>query len=140
MFAFVFKAPTGDDGCFRTLRVLILHLENESIKNRNIEVVWTESLSELSKMNGRGYVRFATPELAAQFLQQANAEGFTFPNSAKPTSREAAEIMAVSPDHTLKYVGTVGHIAYGVAERVCSKRLIRINFQYGLAGKTHREN
>ena len=88
-----------------------------------------KTITELSRLNGRVYVHFATRELAHQFLQQAETEGFTFRDGVNPTSRGATEVMAVNPDHTINYVGTVGNIAYGSgATLIGSKKLIRVRY------------
>lgn len=88
-----------------------------------------KTITEISQLDGRVYVHLATQELALQFLRQAEAEGFTFRNGAKPTSRGATEVMAVNPDHTINYVGLTGHAAYGArAKTVGKQNLIMVEF------------
>ena len=87
------------------------------------------TIRELSKLEGRVYVYLATAELGARFMRQAEAEGFTFADGAKPTEREVASVMAVNPDGTINYVGAVGMMAFGAAEKVGGKPLLR--FEYG---------
>ena len=87
------------------------------------------SLTALSQQDGRVYVHLATPELADRFLRQAEREGFRFPDGATPTNRHASTIMALNPDHTISYVGSIGHIAYGSGtDTVGGKLLIRIDY------------
>ena len=88
---------------------------------------WNESITELSRLEGRVYVRLATPEIEKQFLRQAEAEGFTFPDGAKPMSSKPASIMDVNPNRTINYVGTNGRIAFGSGVKaVGGKRLFRV--------------
>lgn len=93
------------------------------------------TIKNLSKLNGKVYVYLAHAEIGHRFLQQAEAEGFTYGDGVKPTEREYAEIMAINPDDTLNYVGTNGRIAYGSGvRRVNNEPLIRIDFEKYLFG------
>ena len=88
-----------------------------------------KTITEISQLDGRVYVHLATQELALQFLRQAEEEGFTFRDGAKPTTRGATEVMAVNSDHTINYVGAAGHIAYqSGAKTIGQKLLIRVEF------------
>lgn len=88
-----------------------------------------KSLTALSQLEGRVYIRLCTAELANQFAQQAESEGLTFSDGANPTSREMGTIMAINPNHTINYVGICGMIAYGSeAKTVGGRPLIRITF------------
>ena len=88
-----------------------------------------KTITEISQLDGRVYVHLATQELALQFLRQAEEEGFTFRDGAKPTSRGATEVMAVNADRTINYVGFAGHIAYqSGAKAVGQRRLIKVEF------------
>lgn len=83
----------------------------------------------VNKSNGRVYVYLANDEIGNKFMQQAEDEGFTFNDGAKPTSRCHAEIMAVNDNYTINYVGSVGRIAFGSgAETVNGQKLIRVVF------------
>ena len=94
------------------------------------------TIKNLSKLNGRVYVYLANAEIGHRFLQQAEAEGFTFTDGVKPTEHGYEEIMAINHDGTLNFVGTNGRIAYGSGVRhVGDKQLIRIDFEKYLSGK-----
>ena len=100
----------------------------------------TRTITELSKMNGRVYVYLANVAIGEKFLQQAEDEGFTFADGAKPTERCYAEIMAVNGDLTINFVGTNGRIAFGGgAATVGGKKLIRIDFKKYVAGVKNYE-
>lgn len=89
-----------------------------------------KTIKELSENEGRVYVLLSTPEIGERFLFEAEKEGFTFGDGKKPTERHYANIMAVNPDMTINYVGTVGRIAFGCgAETVGDKKLIRAVFE-----------
>lgn len=92
------------------------------------------TLQDLAKLDGRVYIHLASEELAKQFQRQAEKERFTFRDGAKPSEREMAPIMALNPDLTLNYVGTIGMIAFGSgAKETNGKRLIRVDY-IGQAG------
>lgn len=92
-----------------------------------------KTITDLSRLPGRVYVYFPTEDLAKQFMQQAEAEGFTFGDGIRPTERAATAVMAVNPNHTINYVGANGHMAFGAGMRtVGSSPLLR--FSYGANG------
>ncbi len=87
------------------------------------------TIEKLMNKNGRIYVHFSSREKSEAFLREAEAEGFTFTDGAKPTSRHASDFIAVNPDRTVNYVGAAGRIAFGSgAETVCGERLVRIEW------------
>lgn len=100
----------------------------------------TRTITELSKMNGRVYVYLANVAIGEKFLQQAEDEGFTFADGAKPTERCYAEIMAVNGNKTINFVGTNGRIAFGSgAKTVGGEQLIRVDFEKYAAGAENYE-
>ncbi len=68
-----------------------------------------ESLINASK---KVYVRMSSDEVCRRFFTQAEREGFLF-GGEKPTQKEPSDIIAVLPDKTICYVGTIGRIAAG---------------------------
>ncbi len=58
------------------------------------------------------YMHLGDREIAAKFLQDAEAEGFHFSDGVKPTEREGDDLYALFPDLTMCYVGFVGRLAY----------------------------
>ena len=88
-----------------------------------------KTITDLSQLAGRVYVYLPSEELAKQFMQQAEAEGFTFEDGLKPTERYATEVMAVNPNRTINYVGATGHMAFGAGvESIGSCPLIRMKY------------
>ncbi|MBR4655036.1 MAG: hypothetical protein IKO68_00310 [Oscillospiraceae bacterium] len=86
-------------------------------------------LTALSLLDAKIYVHLSTPELGKAFMEQAEAEGFTFFDGAKPTSRPDETIVCLNPDHTLSFIGIFGRQAYGSGTRTtCGKTLIRVEY------------
>ena len=93
------------------------------------------TISSLTKLNGRVYIYLANAEIGNRFLQQAEAEGFTYHDGTKPTDRGWSTIMAVNREKTINFVGTNGFIAFGSgAKAVGSEQLIRIDCEKYLSG------
>lgn len=87
------------------------------------------TLRDLAKLNGRVYIHLASEDFAKRFQYQAEKEGFTFHDGAKPSEREMAQVMALNPDHTINYVGVVGMIAFGSkAKTLGNMAIIRVEF------------
>ena len=79
--------------------------------------------------NSRIYLHFETSELARQFLADAEAEGFTFGDGAKPTSRKPDSIFALNDDMTINYVGSIGHMAFSLGtDKIGNRTLVRIEY------------
>ncbi len=68
-----------------------------------------ESLINASK---KVYVRMCSDEVCRRFFVQPEREGYLF-GGEKPTKKEPSDIIAVLPDKTICYVGTIGRIAAG---------------------------
>ena len=92
-----------------------------------MKTIQIRTLTELSHLDGRVYVHMKTSQMEKLFLQQAEAEGFTFTNGVKPTNGDQANIMAINPDHTINYIGAFGRMAYSIKEAtVDGQRLFRV--------------
>ena len=87
------------------------------------------SIQNLLQLKGRVYVYLATEEIKEKFLRDAIAEGFTHGDGIPLTERPLSNIMAVNPNHTLNYVGSIGRMAFGSgAKTVNNQQLIRVEF------------
>ena len=71
-----------------------------------------KTIRESASMGERVYVHLKDEETAMRFLQQAEAEGFTFGDGVIPTYKHWSDLYAIHPDGTLNYVGTIGRIEY----------------------------
>lgn len=85
--------------------------------------------SLMSMHTGRVYVYLATEDVCKRFLQDAESEGFTFTDGAKPTQKHTSDIIAINPDATINYVGVVGHVAFQSANRIGNQALYKIDYQ-----------
>ena len=95
----------------------------------------SKTIKELAKKNGRVYVYLANVELGTKFLEQAEAEGFTFGDGVKPTKRHYSEIIAINHDNTINYVGTIGRIAFSSgAKSIGDEELIKVDYQKYIDG------
>ena len=93
------------------------------------------TINDLLKLNGSVYIYLANTEIGNRFLQQAEAEGFTYHDGVKPTERGCSTIMAVNRDKTINFVCTNGFIAFGSgAKTVGSEQLIRVDVEKYLSG------
>ena len=93
------------------------------------------NVTELSKRNGKVYVYLKNETITQQFLQDAENEGFTFGDGARPTTRASSDLYAVNPDHTINYVGWAGHMAYQAAKKIGDQELIRVDYAGYLASE-----
>ena len=89
-----------------------------------------QSLTNLLTLHkGKIYVFLSDKTTGNTFLQNAEAEGFTFTDGTKPTDRHWSSIIAVNADKTINYVGFVGHIAFQNAKFIGKQPLIRIDYR-----------
>lgn len=86
-------------------------------------------IADLLRLKGRVYVRLANEEIGRRFLRDAEREGFTFGDGAKPTEREYSDIFAINRDMTINYVGFIGHIAFSGAKKIGGERLFRVDYE-----------
>ena len=78
-----------------------------------------KTITSLINTSKKVYVRMSSDEICNAFFAQAEKEGFLF-GGVKPTAKEPSDLIAVLPDRTICYVGTIGRIAAGSgAENVC---------------------
>ncbi len=78
---------------------------------------------------GKVYVYLANESVGMRFLEQAEAEGLIFGDGARPTTRHYADVMTLTPDGTIHYVGTNGRIAFqSGADKIGNLPLIRIDY------------
>lgn len=94
----------------------------------------SRTIKNLTELNGVVYVYLSDSATGKRFLEDAEKEGFTFGDGAKPTSRDYAMVMAVHPDNTLNYVGAVGNAAFDMADKIGDKVLYRIDYAAYITG------
>ncbi|MCI7450827.1 MAG: hypothetical protein MSD68_14250 [Blautia sp.] len=87
------------------------------------------NVTELSKLKGKVYVYLRNEVVADKFLRDAENEGFTFGDGAKPTTRPGNNLYVVNNDWTISHVGMAGHVAYQSAKMVGDQMLIRVDYE-----------
>lgn len=85
--------------------------------------------SLLAAYSGKIYVYLDNADIAKQFLQDAENEGFTFCDGINPTERTPANIMAINRDLTINYVGFIGRMAYQAANTIGNETLTKIDYR-----------
>ena len=68
--------------------------------------------------------------IAARFLADAEAEGFTFGDGKKPTEKEYDDIYSLHNDLSISYTGWAGHVMF----RSAAGNIIRIDYGKYIAG------
>ena len=88
------------------------------------------TLKQLAKESkGRVYVYLANQKIGKQFLEDLEREGFKFADGAKPTERGLDSIYALNRNMTINFVGFAGHMAYGCANSIGGKPLIKVDYR-----------
>lgn len=92
------------------------------------------NVTKLSNIDGKVYVYLKDRAIAEKFLLDAEKEGFTFGDGARPSSRPGSNLYAVSKDKTISHVGIAGHMAYQSAKMIGDKILVRVDYEKYLLG------
>lgn len=80
-----------------------------------------KTIKNLVKGNKKVYVYLKDKETGERFIRQAEHESFTFCDGELPTKRNFEEYMAVNPDFTLNYIGTIGRISIQTKSKSSTK-------------------
>ena len=88
------------------------------------------TIRNLVEQYGKVYVYLSSTEIAEKFMILAEHEGFTFADGAKPAQKHISDILSVSHDGMICYVGVVGRIALGSG----TKKPVCIDFEKYLDG------
>lgn len=86
------------------------------------------TVAHLLALKGHVFVRLGSENLARLFLKNAEAEGFTWVDGAKPTERITVDIIALRSDWTINTVGWAGHMAFRNPGAVIGEPLIRVDY------------
>ena len=88
------------------------------------------TIRNLVEQYGKVYVYLSSTEIAEKFMILAEHEGFTFADGVKPAQKHISDILSVSHDGIISYVGFVGRIALGSG----TKKPVCIDFEKYLDG------
>ncbi len=93
------------------------------------------TVSSLLGSNDRVFVYLASPNLSALFFRNAEAEGFSFPGGAKPTSAQHTDVIVILSDWTIRNLtGWAGHMAYHNPGAVIRGPWLRVNYGKYVSG------
>ena len=70
------------------------------------------TIKELVKTNEKVYILLKTQAIRYRFMGDAEREGITYGDGAKPTERAVDDIMALHADGTICFLGWAGRMAY----------------------------
>ena len=97
----------------------------------NVKVKGIMNRFRYRKQPRHTYIYCKSKNIARMFLENAEAEGFTFGDGVLPTARETSDIFSIHPDYTLCYVGYIGHIMF---KNSSNENLVRIDYGKYLSG------
>ena len=109
--------------------------KTESTKRTVTELLGVKSTSLIGRIRCRNLPRHTfiycrSRNIAARFLADAEAEGFTFGDGQKPTAKEYSDIYSLHDDLTVSYTGWAGHLAF----RSAAGNIVRIDYGKYIAG------
>jgi len=70
------------------------------------------TIKELTKEGMKIYFYLANEQIGKQFLADAESEGYLFGDGVKPTEREWDDIMALTEEGYLCYLGWAGRVKF----------------------------
>ena len=89
------------------------------------------TVSNLLTLGDRVFVKLNSQNLSHLFLQNAEAEGFTWVDGKKPSEVDRSEdIVALHSDWTMNGVGWAGHVMFKQA----ANEIIRVDYGKYLSG------
>jgi hypothetical protein len=109
--------------------------KTEGTKRTVTELLGVKSRSLIGRIRCRNLPRHTfiycrSRNIAARFLADAEAEGFTFGDGQKPTAKEYSDIYSLHDDLTVSYTGWAGHLAF----RSAAGNIVRIDYGKYIAG------
>ena len=109
--------------------------KTEGTKRTVTELLGVKSTSLIGRIRCRNLPRHTfiycrSRNIAARFLADAEAEGFTFGDGQKPTAKEYSDIYSLHDDLTISYTGWAGHLAF----RNAAGNIVRIDYGKYIAG------
>ncbi len=88
------------------------------------------TIRELISSEKRIYIFLSNRAIRYRFMSDAEREGITYGDNAKPTERQVDEIMALYPDGTICFLGLVGRICYHAG----GDKIIRVDYEKYIDG------
>lgn len=88
------------------------------------------TIRQLINSEKKVYIFLKNKAIQARFMSDAEREGITFGDKAKPTERQADDIMALNSDGTICFLGWAGRMCY----RYVGDTAIRIDYEKYIDG------
>ena len=103
--------------------------KTENTKRTVTELLGAKNRSLIGRIRYRNLPRHTfiycrSRNIAARFLADAEAEGFTFGDGKKPSEKEYDDIYSLHNDLTISYTGWAGHVMF----RSAAGNVIRIDY------------
>lgn len=76
-------------------------------------------IKDLINNEKKVYVLLKNEEIAKRFMSDAESEGITFSDGAKPTNKAIDDIIALLPNGTICYVGFIGRMCRHSNQCIC---------------------
>lgn len=70
------------------------------------------TIKELEREGKKIYFYLANEQIGKEFLADAEKEGYTFGDGIKPTERIWDDLMAITEEHNLCYLGWAGRVRF----------------------------
>ena len=82
-----------------------------------------QKIKDLISKEKHVYILLKNEDIARRFLSDAESEGITFSDGAKPTNKVPDDIVSLLPNGTICYVGFIGRMCR------CSNQCICIDYE-----------
>ena len=89
-------------------------------------------IKDLINPNQKVYILLKNNAIRYRFMSDAELEGITYGDGAKPTERPVDDIMSLQPDGTICFLGWAGRMCYHHS----SNAVVRIDYEKYISAAT----
>jgi len=89
-------------------------------------------IKDLINPNQKVYILLKNSAIRYRFMSDAELEGITYGDGAKPTERPVDDIMSLQPDGTICFLGWAGRMCYHHS----SNAVVRIDYEKYISAAT----
>ncbi len=89
------------------------------------------TIKQLISKEQKVYILLKNKAIQFRFMSDAEYEGITFSDDAKPTERRMDDIMALQADGTICYLGWAGRMCYHNRKH----NIMRVDYEKYISGK-----
>ena len=90
-------------------------------------------IKDLINPNQKVYILLKNNAIRYRFMSDAELEGITYGDGAKPTERPIDDIMSLQPDGTICFLGWAGRMCYHHS----SNAVVRIDYEKYISAATN---